>query len=98
MDERTVLISPDGVGRIAILRRPDGMFCLYEHWRWSVDMQKAMRTEPVRDRRWTDVVYDRNALYDDVEPLLDPFGSVEEAECEARGKDAFRETTAENAA
>jgi len=95
MDERKVLITPDGLGRIAIVRRPDGMFCLYEHWRWTVEMQTAMRVEPVKDRRWTDTDYDRNALYEDVEPLPGLFGSVEDAEREARGKKAFREANVE---
>jgi hypothetical protein len=98
MDERKVLITPDGLGRIAIVRRPDGRFCLYEHWRWSVDMQKAMNVQPVEDRRWTDADYDRNALYDEVEPLPGLFSSVEEGEREARGKEAFREAIAERGA
>ena len=98
MDERKVLISPDGLGRVAIVRRPDGMFCLYEHWRWSVDMQKAMNVEPVEDRRWTDADYDRDALYDEVEPLPGLFASVEEAEREARSKEAFRDANVESAA
>ena len=98
MDERKVLISPDGLGRIAIVRRPDGMFCLYEHWRWSVEMQEVMKVEPLRDRRWTDADYDRDALYVDVEPLPGLFGSVEEAEHEARSKEAFQDASAERAA
>ena len=98
MDERKVLITPDGLGRIAIVRRPDGMFCLYEHWRWSVEMQKAMKVEPVEDRRWTDADYNRLAFYEDVEPLPGLFASVEEAEREARGKQAFREAISESAA
>jgi hypothetical protein len=98
VDERKVLITPDGLGRIAIVRRPDGMFCLYEHWRWSVDMQRAMRVEPVQYRRWTDGDYNRAALYQDVEPLPGLFGSVEEAEREARSKEAFQEAVPERAA
>lgn len=94
MDERKVLISHDGLGRIAIVRRPDGMFCLYEHWRWSVDMQKAMKIEPIQDRRWTDAHYDRDAIYHQVEPLPGLFATVEDAEREARGKEAFREAIA----
>jgi hypothetical protein len=95
MDERKVLITPDGLGRIAIVERPDGMFCLYEHWRWSVDTQKAMKVQPVDNLRWTDADYDREALYDDVEPLPGLFGSIEEAEREARSKDAFSHAAAE---
>ncbi len=95
MDERKVLITPDGLGRIAIVRRPDGMFCLYEHWRWSVEMQKAMRVQPVVDRRWGDDDYDRIALYEDIDPLPGLFGSVDEAEREARSKEAFADAVVE---
>jgi hypothetical protein len=95
MDERKVLITPDGLGRLAIVRRSDGMFCLYEHWLWAVDMQKAMNVKPVQDRRWTDGDYDHDALYDDIEPLPGLFGTVEEAEREARDKEAFRDAVAE---
>lgn len=98
MDERKVLITPNGLGRISIVRRPDGMFCLYEHWRWSVEVQKAMKVEPVKDRRWTDTDYNRDALYEDVEPLPGLFASVEEAEREARGKEAFRDAVSDKAA
>ena len=98
MDEHKVLLTPDGLGRIAIVRRPDGLFCLYEHWRWAVDMQKAMRVEPIEDRRWTEADYDREAPYDDVEPLAGLFASVEEAEREARSKEAFREAIPEQGA
>lgn len=98
MDERKVLITPDGLGRIAIVSRPDGMFCLYEHWRWSVEMQKAMNVEPVEDRRWNSADYDRDALYEDKEPLPGLFGSVEEAEREARSKEAFHDAIAERTA
>ena len=95
VDEQKVLITPDGFGRIAIVRRPDGMFCLYEHWRWSADTQAAMRVEPVVDRRWSDGDYDRDALYEDVDPLPGLFGSIEEAEREARGREAFSDAIVE---
>jgi hypothetical protein len=98
MDERKVLITLNGLGRIAIVLRSDGMICLYEHWRWSLDMQRAMSLEPDTERRWADADYDRIALYEDVEPLHGLFASVEEAEREVRSKEAFREANAERAA
>jgi hypothetical protein len=98
MDERKVLITPDGLGRIAIVRRPDGMFCLYEHWRWSIDMQRAMEVEQVEDRRWNNANYERDALYEDLEPLPGLFGSVEEAVREAQSKEAFKDAIVERAA
>lgn len=95
MDERRVLITPDGLGRIAIVRRPDGMFCLYEHWHWSVDDQIAFGVSPVSDRGWSDQGYDRKRLYSDNEPLPGLFGSVDEAEREARSKEAFSDAVVE---
>jgi hypothetical protein len=90
VDERKVLITSDGLGRIAIVRRSDGMFCLYEHWRWSLDMQKAMNVQPVELRHWNDAEYDRDALYEGIEPLPGLFGTIEDAEREARSKEAFQ--------
>lgn len=95
MDERKVLITPDGYGRMAIVRRHDGMFCLYEHWRWSVETQEMLRVQPVVDRRWSDDDYDRVALYEDIEPLPGLFGSVEDAEHEARSKEEFANAVVE---
>jgi len=91
MDEQKVLITPDGYGRIAIIRRDDGYYCLYEHWRWDVETQIAFRVEPVRDRRWTDNDYDRDALYEGegIEPLPGLFGTVDDAEREARSRLGF---------
>jgi hypothetical protein len=80
--EEKVLLSPDGLGRVAIVRRSDGLFCLYQHWRWTIEAQQALGVEPVQDHRWT-TEYDP-ALYLDVEPLPGIYGTVSEAETEAR--------------
>ena len=95
MDEQKVIISPNGLGRIAIIRRDDGRFVLFEHWRWSVEMQTAMRVEPVLNRGWTDDDYDRNALYERTEPLPGLYGTVEEAEREGRSRPGFANAVTE---
>jgi|tagenome__1003787_1003787.scaffolds.fasta_scaffold13323922_1 hypothetical protein len=61
-------------------------------------MQKAMKVEPVELRRWDDADYDRDALYEDIEPLPGLFGTVEEAEREARSKEAFQGAILEQSA
>lgn len=94
MEEHKVLITPDGLGRIAIVRRPDKLCCLYEHWLWPAATQAPMRVEPVRDRRWADP-YDRAALYEDAEPLPGLFGTIDDAEREARGRQRFAEAEEE---
>ncbi len=79
--EEKVLLSADRYSRIAIVRRPDGLFCLYRHWRWSPETQRAFGIGSVQDRRWTT---DYNpALYDHVEPLAGIYGTIEDAEREA---------------
>lgn len=89
VDERLVLVTQDGLGRMAIVRRTDGLFCLYEHWFWSVEAKKIMRVQPVVDRRWTDDNIDPNCLYDDLtSPLPGLFASVDEAE-RARSRENF---------
>lgn len=62
-NEVRVFLSPDHRGRIAVVRRSDGLFCLYEHWHWSIEAQRAMRIEPLEDRRWS-TDFDP-ALYED---------------------------------
>ena len=86
--EEKVLLSADRLGRVAIVRRQDGLFCLYSHWRWTMDVQRAFRVEPVQDLWWT-ADYDP-ALYFDAEhqietqPLSGIYGTIEDAENEAR--------------
>lgn len=78
--EEKVLLSTDGYGRVAIVRRADGLFCLYRHWRWVPDTQHPLDIEPIKDRWTTD--YD-SRLYDGVTPLPGLYGSVEDAESDA---------------
>lgn len=82
VDEVKVLLSPDRYGRIAIVRRFDGRFCLYQHWHWSPETQAAFHVEPVEDRRWT--VDSTPEMYEGVEPLSGLYGTVDDAEREAR--------------
>ena len=35
IEELEIYITPDGLGRAAIVVRPDGLLCIYVHWRWS---------------------------------------------------------------
>ncbi|WP_188946468.1 hypothetical protein [Polymorphobacter multimanifer] len=82
IQEVKVLLSPDQYGRVAIVRRSDGRFCLYQHWHWTRETQVAFHVEPVEDRRWT--VDSTTEMYEGVEPLSRLYGTVEDAERQAR--------------
>jgi len=79
--EEKVLLSACGYGRVAIVRRPDGLFCLYQHWRWPPASQSSFGVTPVEDRRWS-ASYDPR-LYDVTDPLPGIYGIMAEAEREA---------------
>ena len=90
MNERKVLVTPDGLGRIAIVERPDGFFSLYERWHWSIEQQEAFNVRPVRERRWDDGTANPELLYDDrTQPLQGVFDSIERAEAEAQSMFGF---------
>lgn len=80
--EEKVLLSADGYGRIAIVRRSDALFVLYEHWRWPPEIQTAFNVAPVENSRWTDA-YDPRLYDDDTVPVPGVYGTVEDAEKEA---------------
>jgi hypothetical protein len=58
INEQRVLITPDGFGRIAIVRRDDGFFCLYSHWRADPQALEAFGIQGAEAERWTDGPYD----------------------------------------
>lgn len=86
--EEKVLLSANGLGRAAIVKRADDLFCLYVHWRWTLPEQHDFRFENPRYHRWT-TDYDP-ALYFDpthqIETRPEPglYDTVEAAEIEAR--------------
>lgn len=80
--EEKVLLSPDRYGRVAIVRRADGHFCLYAHWRWVPETQSSFGVTPIEDRRWTTEHDPR--LYTDTHPQPGIYGTVEDAEAEAK--------------
>ena len=81
------LISEDGLGRVAIVRRTDGLFCLYSRCHLSFETQKALGLEDPREIRWTtdfDIhFYAGDADQGPVPPLPGIFDSLESAEKEA---------------
>lgn len=87
--EHAVLISPDGFGRIAIVRCGDGAFCLYEHWRGRGQDHCAFPRRGLAEERWAEQPCDRPALYRDAEPLPGHYRTASEAAGAARARPGF---------
>ncbi len=86
--EEKVLLSTDRLSRVAIVRRPDGLYCIYS-WRYlSIEHQRAMRMRAPTDRRWT-TAFDPSLYYwteidEERPPLPGLYGCIQDAENEAR--------------
>jgi len=46
IQEEKVLLSSDGHGRVAIVKRADGVFCLYLHWHWTTETSARLALCP----------------------------------------------------
>lgn len=86
--EEKVLISADGLGRVAIVRRRDGHFCLYSWRHWSVEAQRRMGFQAPTEFRWTtdfDIALYFDAAHEiETSPMPGIFGCIEDAEAEAQ--------------
>ncbi len=45
IDEVEVYVTPDALGRAAIVRRSDGFFCIYLHWKWPEETIKSLNLD-----------------------------------------------------
>jgi hypothetical protein len=82
VQEVEAILSADRLGWVAVVSRPDGLFCLYEWWHWDLETQKRMRVEPIAERVWS-FEFDQ-AIYQHKEPLDGIYGTVEDARREGR--------------
>lgn len=71
VDELEVYVSRDGLGRAVIVRRSDGLFCIYVHARWSGTWMED--DDPVRLR------YDDPNPEEIAEPETGLYGTLEDA-------------------
>jgi hypothetical protein len=79
IDEVEVHISDDGLGRAAIARRPDGLLCIYKHWKASDELHRQLTGSNTGVPRWHDDKTPLEALYKDVEPEIGLYGDLEDA-------------------
>ena|SRR5882757_10085146 len=93
IDEVEVYVTPDGLGRAAIVRRSDGFFCIYLHWKWSEATVKALNLEtggaPSSWFSWFTDDTPTSLLYDDKDPERGVYGTLDDARREMRSLRGF---------
>jgi hypothetical protein len=79
LEEVEVHYSDDDLGRASIVKRTDGLFCIYKHWKASDELHRQLTgtTEPVL--RWRDDKTQPELLYEDVDPEIGLYGELEDA-------------------
>jgi hypothetical protein len=81
IDEVEVYVTRDGLGRAAIVRRSDGLFCIYYHGRWSGNWLED--DNPVLLR------YDDPNPEEVAEPAVGIYGKIEDARNQIRASRRF---------
>jgi hypothetical protein len=102
IDEVEVYVTPDGLGRAGIVRRLDGLFCIYVKWKWPDDGYIAY---PDGWRNWFDDHTPPSVLYfgqhhqdydQDPEPSI--YGTLDDARRELRALRGFADAVPKPAA
>jgi len=97
IDEVEVYVTPDGLGRAAIVRRSDGFLCIYLHWKWSEESVKALNLDsggaPTSRFSWFSDETPVSLLYEDKDPERGVYGTLDDARREMRSLRGFSEAT-----
>jgi hypothetical protein len=88
IDEVEVYFTPNGLGRAAIVRRKDGLFCIYVHLKLPLDYLPEHFT-PSTSGSWINDTTPHSELYRDKEPRSGLFGTVDDARREVRSLTGF---------
>jgi hypothetical protein len=78
IDEREIYVTPDGFGRAAIVRRSDGLFCVYVH----VSLPPGVLPERFAPSAFVSWLSDRTPvteLYKDKDPDSGLLGTIDDA-------------------
>ena len=65
IDEVEVHYSRDGRGRASIVRRPDGLLCIYKHWKASAELYQRLTGTDATFSLWWDDKTPLEELYRD---------------------------------
>jgi hypothetical protein len=79
IDELEVYITPDGLGRAAIVRRNDGLLCIYVHWIWPESVRAALRITGDGPTNWINDKTPLPTLYKHISPEQGLYGTLDDA-------------------
>jgi hypothetical protein len=91
LEEVEVHFSDNDLGRASIVRRKDGLLCIYTHWKASDELHHQLAGREENVVRWRDDKTPLAVLYEDIDPEVGFYGELEEARREAirlLGRDA----------
>jgi hypothetical protein len=84
IDELEVYLTPDGLGRAAIVRRRDGLLCIYLHWKLSETVLKAQNIDAGGRTSWFNDSTPPAFLYQDIDPEHGLYGTLDDARRQVR--------------
>ena len=95
VDEVEVWVTQDGLGRAAVARRPDGLFCIYVHWKFAPEVIAVSNLRVPRGyaTNWLDDHTPIAKLYEDIDPEAEIYGALEDARRAVRSLPGFTEAS-----
>lgn len=88
IDEAEVYVTPNGLGRAAIVRRSDGLYCIYLHWQSTYEEALAFNVLNWQRIDWE--TQPLSLLYDEYSsPERGVFGLIEDARKELAGMSQY---------
>lgn len=92
-EELEVYVTPDGLGRAAIARRTDGLFCIYVHWIWAEHARMVSNLEKGGRASWWSDTTSASILYEDASPEPGLYGALDDARRQIRSLRGFSQAT-----
>ena len=89
IDELEIYLTPDGLGRAAIVRRGDGLLCIYLHWNWPEAILKKLNLDARGRTSWFNDDTPLELLYKDVDPEPGLYGTLDDARRQVRSLRGF---------
>ena len=90
VDEVEVYVTPDGLGRAAIIRRGDGLMCIYRHWIIEERVRKTLNLVGEWRTSWlTNEKTPPSILYGGIDPEPGLYGSLEDARRQVKSLPGF---------